>query len=347
MVLKVDGKSKLAVLENFNIDYNLSKHKRNIKLVTKTVTSGSFNNSTIVSTVGSDDEKESEPQINPQEQIWSENPQIIEADNPGVVSFSPFGSNTVTGVFVNANNNPDALSLSQMIAIANTGFFGKLWIKTKYYWNEFLNLFKKPQVIEDTDYVPLLEFFADIPFKKLNQSKELVKYYEDALLHVEKTGQYALKDKLKNILNVVKAEILLLDNDLVKYVLDEQIVELFTKLKSDSKLKLTWIRNFVKIIPSDVLKLKEKTDELGVFDNYVILHFDPNNDATALTEAEKKAKEDPILFGVIQNSNKLYYVADWVDDYCDLTLEKMFETLGGKALEINNQSVKSYINAQQ
>lgn len=58
----------------------------------------------------------------------------------------------------------------------------------------------------------------------------------------------------------------------------------------------------------------------------------------------QKAKKDPILFGVIRNSDKLYYIADWVDEYCDLTLEKMFETLQDKVLEINNTSVKSFID---
>ena len=45
-------------------------------------------------------------------------------------------------------------------------------------------------------------------------------------------------------------------------------------------------------------------------------------------EAEKKQK-DPILFGTFQNREKkvcidrFYYLGDWIDEFCDLTLDKM------------------------
>ena len=63
-----------------------------------------------------------------------------------------------------------------------------------------------------------------------------------------------------------------------------------------------------------------------------------------MTKKEKEIKKDPILFGVIKKSRKLYYVADWKDEVCDLTLDKMFSELGENVLKINNKSVKSYIN---
>ena len=45
------------------------------------------------------------------------------------------------------------------------------------------------------------------------------------------------------------------------------------------------------------------------------------------TPAEEIKKRDPIVFGVIAGSNKLYYITDWVDEYCDLTLAKFVDTL--------------------
>ena len=33
-----------------------------------------------------------------------------------------------------------------------------------------------------------------------------------------------------------------------------------------------------------------------------------------------KAK-GPILFGVIAGSNKLYFIGDWIDEYCDLRFD--------------------------
>lgn len=44
---------------------------------------------------------------------------------------------------------------------------------------------------------------------------------------------------------------------------------------------------------------------------------------------EERRSKDPILFGVFQDNqsrtviDRFYYLGDWVDEYCDLTLDKM------------------------
>ena len=84
-------------------------------------------------------------------------------------------------------------------------------------------------------------------------------------------------------------------------------------------------------VPEDVVEKLVEANKLEVFDNYVIMHYDPKKKAVKPTEKEiaKETikKRDPILFGVISGSRKLYYIADWIDEYCDLTLEKFVETL--------------------
>jgi hypothetical protein len=78
----------------------------------------------------------------------------------------------------------------------------------------------------------------------------------------------------------------------------------------------------------DVIEKIAKASELEVFDNYVIVHYDPKGKNRQDTAKEEYKKRDPIVFGVIAGSNKLYYITDWIDDYCDLTLEKFVDTLG-------------------
>jgi hypothetical protein len=131
---------------------------------------------------------------------------------------------------------------------------------------------------------------------------------------------------------------------LKKYVTEKQVIDFYEKVGQDKNLKLTWIKNFGRIIPEEVYKIKKDVDERKIFDNYVILHYDPANNGEKLTKKEVEKKKDPILFGVIKNSRKLYFIADWKDEYCDLTLEEMFKVLKGKVLQINNKSVKSYID---
>lgn len=51
-------------------------------------------------------------------------------------------------------------------------------------------------------------------------------------------------------------------------------------------------------------------------------------------------KRDPILFGVIRGSDKLYFIADWIDEYCDLTFEKITSQLSKEIIE--NDFIKEY-----
>ena len=66
---------------------------------------------------------------------------------------------------------------------------------------------------------------------------------------------------------------------------------------------------------------------MEIFDNYAILHYDPDLEAYSETIEETKKRRDPILFGLIKGSNKLYYITDWIDEFCDPTLDKFVETL--------------------
>lgn len=180
--------------------------------------------------------------------------------------------------------------------------------------------------------------------KELTPLADIAEHYEQAILQAEKLGQKTLKEKLTDQLEVVRAEAHLIQMGLTSYVTEEQVYDFFESVGSDKNLKLTWIKNFVKVIPSDIVNLKESIDTRKIFDNYVILHYDPHGNATDLTKMEKEVKKDPILFGVMKNSKRLYYVGDWKDDYCDLTLEGMFEELGEKVLTINNRNLKTYIS---
>jgi hypothetical protein len=81
-----------------------------------------------------------------------------------------------------------------------------------------------------------------------------------------------------------------------------------------------------------------------VFDNYVVLHYDPQANAYGMTQEEVRKKKDPILFGVIHSSNKLYFVGDWIDEVCDLTLEQLGVVVGQEKLDEASLKVNVYGN---
>lgn len=123
-----------------------------------------------------------------------------------------------------------------------------------------------------------------------------------------------------------------------KYVTAEQLIKLTHTLGiNKSNLTLTYLDNYSRIIPKDAAsKIKNALDltlENGVhvFDNVVILSLN-HKGVSELTEKEK----DPIAFGVIEKSDKLYFIADWIDEYCSLTLESLIEEY---KVEVNSISL--------
>jgi hypothetical protein len=194
--------------------------------------------------------------------------------------------------------------------------------------------------------ISIVDFFTELSksYEELTPIAEIAEYYEKALVQAKTMGQVALLQKLTDLMDTVKGEAILIAMGLKKYVTEKQLVEFYEQVGEDKNLKLTWIKNFGRIIPEEVYMVKKDVDERKIFDNYLILHYDPENNGEKLTKEEIEKKKDPILFGVIRNSRKLYYVADWKDDYCDLTLEEMFKILKGKVLQINNKTVKTFID---
>ena len=46
------------------------------------------------------------------------------------------------------------------------------------------------------------------------------------------------------------------------------------------------------------------------------------------TNKQNIKEKDPILFGTLDyEPDKLYFIADWIDEYCDLTLDKFVQTI--------------------
>lgn len=214
-----------------------------------------------------------------------------------------------------------------------------------------LNKLQPKSTAEEKEKVPMklisvVDFFTNLSgsYEELTPIAEIATHYESAVVEANVMGQTALLEKLKDMIDVVRGEAHLITMGLKRYVTEKQIIDFYEKVGEDKNLKLTWIQNFNRIIPEDVYIIKKEVDDRKIFDNYVVLHYDPKDNGEGLSKAEIEKKKDPIIFGLIKNSRKLYYVADWKDEYCDLTLEEMFNVLGEKVLKINNKSVKTFID---
>ena len=91
-------------------------------------------------------------------------------------------------------------------------------------------------------------------------------------------------------------------------------------------VKIIELERYEREIPDEIVEVIDKTKEL--FDQMYIVYTDYTGKEERKIEAEQKQK-DPILFGTFQNREKkvvvdrFYYLGDWVDEFCDLTLDKM------------------------
>ena len=181
-----------------------------------------------------------------------------------------------------------------------------------------------------------LKFFSLVKLtskSSITSYRDRVNDYLKALHNAVSVGQTALMEDLLRGLITNKYESVLYAEGLYYVITEEQMVS-YVK-QCEKGLKLDYIKNFNRPLPQDIVNKICKINDLEVFDNYVVLYYDPEGKVYKETAYEEAKRKDPILFGVIAGSNKLYYIADWVDEYCDLTLEKFIDTIGVKKEELH------------
>ena len=191
------------------------------------------------------------------------------------------------------------------------------------------NLVKKLTTKKEKYEFDAVDFFTNVKLTSKASAQSYVdriSKYLIAIHNANNVGQTALVETLLKSMIANKYESLLYSEGYYYVVTEQQVVE-FAK-KTEKGLSLTYIKNYARPLPQDVVDTINKMNELCVFDNYVILHYDPKGETYKETEKEVAKRKDPILFGVIAGSDKLYYITDWVDETCDLTLEKFVDTLG-------------------
>ena len=193
----------------------------------------------------------------------------------------------------------------------------------------FSKIFKKNKKEDEKYEFDAIKFFSLVKATSKESAftyRDRVSNYLKALHNAVDMGQTALQEDLLKGLITNKYESSLFSEGYY-YVIDEQTIVDFIK-KCEKGLSLDYIKNFSRPIPQEVVNKISKLNELEIFDNYVVLHYDPEELSYKETEYERAKRKDPIIFGLIAGSKKLYYVTDWIDEYCDLTLEKFVDTLG-------------------
>jgi hypothetical protein len=217
-------------------------------------------------------------------------------------------------------------TFAQSNDLYTTGRNGEIFFGLKWLFNKISKwTTEKKRIKSEMGKVPVEVVFNNIcnNFESLSILKDRLSKHRNAIKYAEQMGQLALVEDLKKKQNSVELEDVLFVSGYKQYI-EEQAVISFA-LNCERGLRLDWIKNFTRLIPLEAGEKKILLDKLCIFDNYVVLHYDPKNESTKLTDEERKKKEDPILFGVIEGSRKLYHIHSWKDELCDLTIDQIIE----------------------
>ena len=181
---------------------------------------------------------------------------------------------------------------------------------------------------EDEDMSPYM-YFTKLK-EKVNKmdDKTLNILYNNALYLVEKykkTGQKkAIKKLVFHIESIIK-EKKVVDLGINKFIYKDDIEEYIEQVASN-QVVIKDLKSYERDIPDEIVEALEKVKPY--FDEFYIVYTDYTGKESRQVQKERREK-DPILFGVFMDRNKsvqnerFYYIGDWIDEYCDLTLDKM------------------------
>jgi len=138
-------------------------------------------------------------------------------------------------------------------------------------------------------------------------------------------GQKKAEKRLAFHIKTLLKEYKLIDLGITKFVYEEDITNFIDNI-SKKPVRIIEMSNYPREIPEEFLDIVKATKNL--FDDYFIVFTDYSNGAL---KKEVEKERDPILFGGFCTKNykelgdRFYYLGDWVDEYCDLTLEELIK----------------------
>lgn len=140
-----------------------------------------------------------------------------------------------------------------------------------------------------------------------------------------KLGQVESLKKLCFLADTLKKEEKLIEMGITTYVYKDTIEDYIENV-ADNTVKIVELSRYMREIPDDLVETIEKTRT--IFDELYVVFTDYTGKEERKVEKERRDK-DPILFGVFKNqsniADRFYFLGDWVDEYCDLTLDKLIE----------------------
>lgn len=160
----------------------------------------------------------------------------------------------------------------------------------------------------------------------------LSKVYDNCLKLLSRyklTGQKKAMQRLLFQLECIEKEREIIKLGINCFVYLEDIEHYIEEVASNV-VKIIELENYERNIPDEVIERYTKVKDL--FDKFYVIFTDYTGKIEKKV-AEERREKDPILFGAFAKAfnrinrddlnERFYFIGDWVDEYCDLTLDKM------------------------
>lgn len=138
----------------------------------------------------------------------------------------------------------------------------------------------------------------------------------------EATGQTEGMKKLIFLIETVEKEREIVKLGIDTFVYFEDIEDYIDNV-AKNVVKIIELERYERDIPDEVVEVIKQTKNL--FSKFYVVF----TDYTGKVEKQVQKERDPILFGTFQDAKsktlleRFYFIADWEDEYCDLTLGRM------------------------
>lgn len=189
------------------------------------------------------------------------------------------------------------------------------------------------EAFEPKDYFKdLKEKISDVQLEQLQKNKDfLAKELEKA----HRLGQKNLTHKASFMWEILEKEMILHAMGITKYVHRQDVVKLIDNVTPKNSVKIVELENYPRSIPDENMEDIIKAQELGVFDVLLVLYTDLTDEEVNTPQQKEFAarNRDPVVFGMFVEDkinlkhDRLYFITDWEDEFCDLTFTKMLDKM--------------------
>jgi len=178
---------------------------------------------------------------------------------------------------------------------------------------------------------PKLYFnYVKSKFTKMEKEKlhRRIQKLRSMVVAADDMDQQALYENLATMLAIAVRESEAFVCGFDKLVQKKDVTKFIASVR-EKVVKFDELDNFPRLVPANVRDKIKNCKDKNIFDKYHILYADYDKGIPKLkTTKEKIRDKDPIVFGSFSFQEEiLYFIGDWVDEYCDITLDKMVESL--------------------